>query len=281
MLFYGKSDMGKTRSTNEDNFITLEICKNLILCVICDGVGGYKGGNIASELAILTFTDYVKTHLLPFVNSEKNIFNFKSAKKSGVNIEDMLSKAVHAANTTIRQRGNHDPKLKDMGTTLIAALIIDNMLYVANVGDSRLYVIKGDEIKQITHDHSYVQFLIDTGKITAEEAVKSPYRNVITRVVGTDSFLESDTDIYTLKSSSGFILMCSDGLYNYSNPDNYSTYIKDVNDNETLIAAVDKLIETANANGGKDNITVILIKNDSGETDIAAGSTNKTDSAVD
>lgn len=260
MLFFGKSDVGKTRSTNEDNYITLELAKNLILCVICDGIGGYQGGNIASELAIITFTEYLKTHLLPFVNPDNSIFNHTAALSAGIKFEDILSKAVYASNTTIRQRGSHDQKLKDMGTTLIAALIIDNILYVANVGDSRLYIVDNDETIQVTHDHSYVQLLIDAGKITAEEAAKSPYRNVIIRSVGTESFADTDTDIYELEFNSGFILMCSDGLYNYFKPHQYNEFLKDVNDINTLTNAVDKLVETANAHGGKDNITVILIK---------------------
>ena len=260
MLFFGKSDVGKTRAINEDNFVTIKLCNNLLLCVICDGIGGHTGGEVASELAIMAFSDYMKTHLCPFIAEDKNVFDMNAALLFNVNIEEIMVKAVSAANTTIRQRGAYDAKLKGMGTTLIAALIIDNTLYAANVGDSRLYFIGDNEISQITHDHSYVQYLLDIGEITPEEALKNKYRNAITRAVGTNSFLETDTDIYKFEFTSGFILMCSDGLYNYSAPENYGGFLEDVTDIDTLTAAVNELVENANENGGKDNITVIVIK---------------------
>jgi len=260
MLFFGKSDVGKVRAVNEDNFTTVEFCKNLLLCIICDGMGGYEGGEVASELAILTFTDYIRYHLSPYINTAENIFDFGAALNGGVEIYDILCKAVSAANTTIRQRGSHDRKLKDMGTTLVAALIINNMLYVANVGDSRLYMIDNTEMKQITHDHSLVQNLIDTGKLTHEEARTHRYRSVLTRVVGLDTFMETDTDIFKFDFKSGFILMCSDGLYNYFTPEQYSEFLKDITDIDELTSAVEKLVDNANENGGKDNITVIVIK---------------------
>ena len=261
MLFFGKSDVGKVRSVNEDNFIAIEMCENLLLCVICDGLGGHKGGEIASDIAILTFSDYVKMHLRPFINPGENMFDMNTALLFNVNIEEILIKAVSAANSTICQRSDDDNMLKDMCTTLTAALIIDNTLYAANVGDSRIYLISDDKMNQITHDHSFAQALIDTGKSTIEEAAKSPYSNRLTRVVGRDSFIETDTDIYILELNSSSILMCSDGLYNYSEPDQYSEFLKDVTDIDTLTSAVDNLVESANSNGGKDNITVIVIKN--------------------
>jgi Serine/threonine protein phosphatase len=260
MLFFGKSDVGKTRAINEDNFVTLELCDNFTLYVVCDGIGGHKGGEVASKLAVITFTDYIKTHLGPFIASDKNELDMNAVSLFNVNIEDVLMKAVSAANITIRQRANYDRKLKDMGTTLVAAVVINNTLYAANVGDSRLYHIDDGEVKQITHDHSYVQYLMDIGQITPEEAVKNKYRNVITRAVGTTSFLETDPDIYKLEFASGFILLCSDGLYNYSNHDEYGEFLSDVKDMTTLESAVDNLVDDANNNGGEDNITVIVAK---------------------
>ena len=260
MLFFGKSDVGKVRAVNEDSFTIVEFCMNLLLCIICDGMGGYEGGEIASELAVIAFTDYIKTHLSLYINSDKNIFDSAAAQDAGLDIGDILSKAVSAANTTVRQRGTHERKLKDMGTTLVAALIVDNNIYAANVGDSRLYLIDNDEMKQITHDHSLVQHLIDSGEITAEEALKHRYRSVLTRVVGLDTFVDTDTDIFRFEFNSGFILMCSDGLYNYFTPEQYGEFLKDVTDIDKLTSAVDKLVDNANKGGGKDNITVIVIK---------------------
>ena len=262
MLFFGKSDVGKIRSVNEDSFVTIEMCKNLLLCVICDGLGGHAGGEIASALAILTFSDYVKMHLRPFIKPDENTFDMNTALLFNVNIEELLIKAVSAANSIICERSDDDKNLKDMCTTLTAALIIDNTLYAANVGDSRLYFIGDDGVvTQITHDHSFAQALVDTGKTTLEEASKSPYSNRLTRVVGRDSFSETDTDFYKLELDSNIILMCSDGLYNYLKPDQYSEFLKDVTDIDTLTSAVGKFVESANENGGKDNITVIVIKN--------------------
>lgn len=258
MLFYGKSDIGKIREKNEDNFITLELCENLILCVICDGVGGHEGGDIASELAIITFSDYVSEHLIPFIKS--GMFDYKAMISAGYNIDDILTKAVYAANTTICQRGKYDRKLKDMGTTLVAALIVDKTVYIANVGDCRLYTVNKNIVSQITHDHSLVQNLIDTGKITPAEAAKSPLRHVISKVVGAEWFAETDTDIYKIEFDSEYILMCSDGLFDYTDPSKYGDFLNDINDITALQSAVEKLVNFANDKGGRDNVTVILIK---------------------
>ena len=260
MLFFGKSDIGKKRATNQDNFITLKLCVNLILCVICDGMGGVHGGSIASELAISSFTEFIKVNLAPYIDTERAVFNAASAASAGIEYGALLAGAVGEANAAVKARSKNDHSLDGMGTTLLAALIVDNILYIANVGDSRLYFISGGEIKQITRDHSYVQYLVDIGKITQEEAASSPYKNIITRAVGTDD--EIDADIFKLEYNSGALLMCSDGLYNVTEPELYIKLAGDIRDPESLACAVNKLIEHANDNGGPDNITAVIIKND-------------------
>jgi len=255
MLYVGKSDIGKHRSENQDTFVTLRLCQNLVLCVICDGMGGVNGGRIASELAITAFVDYARDVFAPYLNLVTNLFDYNAMLMSGVDMSEILIKATSAANTTIRQRSAFERKLEGMGTTLVAAVFIDDILYIANVGDSRLYVLK-EKFEQITHDNSMIQYFIDTGQISsAEEASKSPYRNMLSRAVGAEDSIE--TDIYMLDFESGTVLMCSDGLYNFAKIDNFIPLIED-----SLELAADKLIDEANNNGGGDNITVVLVKKD-------------------
>ncbi|MCL2517509.1 MAG: protein phosphatase 2C domain-containing protein [Oscillospiraceae bacterium] len=258
MLYVGKSDIGKHRSENQDTFVALKLCQNLVLCVICDGMGGVNGGRIASELAITAFVDYAKDAFMPFLNLTTDLFDYDAMLMSGVDMSEILIKATSAANITIRQRSAFERKLEGMGTTLIAAVFIDDILYIANVGDSRLYVLK-ENFEQITHDNSVIQHLIDIGRISsAEEASKSPYRNMLSRAVGAEDTIE--TDIYMLDFQFGTVLMCSDGLYNFMGINDFIPQIEESDDIEKLELAADKLIEEANLGGGGDNITVVLVR---------------------
>ena len=254
MLYVGKSDIGKQRSENQDNFITLKLCENIVLCVICDGLGGVNGGKIASELAIAAFVDYSKDTFAPYINTVTDVFNYNAMLFDGFDVGEILVKATEIANTTLRQRGAFERKLAGMGTTLIAALFIDDFLYIANVGDSRLYILNENNFAQITHDHSFSQYLVDIGKLTPEEAIYNPNRNRLLRAVGAESTVE--TDIYKLDFISGTVLMCSDGLYNFVEINDFIQNIE----NDSLEDVADKMIEEANFNGGGDNITVILVK---------------------
>jgi protein phosphatase len=151
-----------------------------------------------------------------------------------------------------------DPALTGMGTTLVSCLIIGERAYIANVGDSRLYLVSEGVIKQITHDHSYVQYLVDMGKLTPEEAKHSRNRNLITRAVGTEKSVECDLFKHDVKSGESFVL-CSDGLTNHVEPFEICDAVADLKDSAAVQSACESLIDQANKRGGLDNITVVVL----------------------
>ena len=253
--FYGRSDIGKVRSANQDSYIIGRLCENASLCVVCDGMGGARSGNVASECAAAIFADKVKKYAAPHI---KDGFMELDSDDACVILDD----AAHDANSAVYKKSQSSPAYKGMGTTLVAALICDDVAYVINVGDSRLYLISDNTITQITHDHSYVQHLIDNGTLTVEDARTHPYRNRITRAVGVASVLEAD--IYSVDLSSldcCYLLLCSDGLSGQLLPEDIYAIIADGNEGEDeLSEKTEKLIDAANAAGGPDNITALLIK---------------------
>ncbi len=402
MFFYGLSDVGRRRQNNQDSFGYLKIADNAEVFVVCDGMGGANGGNVASEMSVNVFTEYLKNSLGNFVDSKTNLlvlpedtdslgpyattaeFSFlkdkdkaqdlaAAAKENGLengsknepengpesgiknvsesgakngsengseyesknrpenglkkdldngaefvgnaesgsdtgsgktqkgssnpatrgdgeneadvkvcddtdNYEDtsvlqnpiytLLSEAVASANTEVYERSRKDESLSGMGTTLVAALMIDSKLYIASVGDSRIYLFCGGDMVQLTHDHSYVQYLVDIGQITPEQALTNPYRNIITRAVGNERTIEADTESLLLTASPSYILLCSDGLTNYLGASDIRDIVwgyGEVTDNEEdqeteLKRKVEELIDSANEGGGGDNITALLVK---------------------
>lgn len=270
MICFGKTDIGMKRSSNQDAFSVVRLSSDALLCVICDGMGGANGGNIASRTAIDAFSDYVSTAISqPDGENGTNGENDASKNEteteepprgSGINYSSLLAAAADAANTAVIERAKKNASLSGMGTTLVAALVIGNRLYAVNVGDSRLYILKEGRLTQITRDHSYVQYLVDIGIITADEAAVSPYKNVITRAIGREE--KSDADVYSvvLPEDGGFyLILCSDGLYNFVTGDRLAEVIGK-NGDETLEQKTGELVDIANRNGGGDNISVILIK---------------------
>ena len=257
--FYGRSDIGKVRSANQDSYIVGRLCENAALCVVCDGMGGAKSGNVASECAAVVFAEKVRKYAAQRI-SQKNMMELDSDDACVI-----LDDAAHDANSAVYKKSQTSSAFKGMGTTLVAALICDDVAYVINVGDSRLYLISDNTITQITHDHSYVQHLIDSGSLTVEDARTHPYRNRITRAVGVGSDLEAD--IYSVDLSSldcCYLLLCSDGLSGQILPEDIYGIISDDQEyedtDEELAAKTSKLIDAANAQGGPDNITALLVK---------------------
>ena len=237
----GKTHAGKKRSArvNEDSFFA-EKTNDIYLAVVCDGMGGANGGNVASSLAVKSFVGKAK-ELLP----------------DSKNYRDILFTAVAEANDSVFNAAKIDKGLKGMGTTMVACIFDGKEYYVINVGDSRFYIIddKNYTMSRVTRDHSLVQEMVDSGAITKEQAEKSPNRNILTRVLGTDDV--ADVDFYRGKYKSGIILLCSDGLYNYADEGDIIKYISQYDDIEHC---VDELIAKANENGGGDNITAVIIK---------------------
>ncbi|MBQ4574706.1 MAG: Stp1/IreP family PP2C-type Ser/Thr phosphatase [Clostridia bacterium] len=255
MLCYGKSDIGKKRSNNQDSFVLERICENTAVFVVCDGMGGAKGGKEASELAIETFLREIR-------KSIEGLIKDGQCDTSTLDIAQIISDAMYATNTAVYNKSKESAEFSGMGTTLVAALEFDDYLYIVNVGDSRMYICSGGELHQVTHDHSYVQYLVDIGQITLDEAKNNPNRNIIMRAIGIEDEVEADLfkiDMHVYKEF--YVLLCSDGLSNYAACDNIRSIICDeiVGKNE-LSTKVDAMIELANRNGGGDNITAVLLK---------------------
>lgn len=238
MKTYSKTDTGKCRSTNQDYILVSEKplgnLKNLF--VVADGMGGHNAGDFASK--------YTAESLAEFICAEK--------EKDPARI---LETAIGKANRKLLNKAKENIQLQGMGTTLVVATIANEILYVANVGDSRLYLI-GSEITQVTTDHSLVEEMVRLGEITREQARNHPDKNLITRAIGVGE--EVIVDIFRKKlNQDNIILMCTDGLTNMVEDQE----IRDiVSSSGTLSQGGAQLIETANANGGKDNIGIILIE---------------------
>ncbi len=255
MQFHGKSDVGRRRANNQDSFAVKEYKCGAVLGVVCDGMGGASGGATASSSALGV---YIKT-----VDALMEGLT-KSGKKPGEwKIAEVLLDAVCKANTEVYGLSKENDTLEGMGTTLVSSLVYGNRIYTVNVGDSRMYLVDSDKIVQITHDHSYVQYLVDIGKMTSEEAEGSLNKNIITRAIGTEEEIEPDIYLTEIKKNASggkiHVLLCSDGLSNHVGKEGICEIINKEDSGQGIEATVDSLIDTANENGGSDNITAVLI----------------------
>ena len=259
MILNGKTDVGLRRKNNQDSFV-IRLWEDIdcALGVVCDGMGGANGGNIASALACDCFVSAVAE----FMGSEK----VRSGGATEGDYSSMLARAVAGANQCVYRSTEKDRSLKGMGTTLVAALIVGKVLYAVNVGDSRLYLYNRGRLTQITRDHSLVQYLMDQGKLTSEEAKDYPNRNVITRAVGIERSIESDifsVDLSRL-ADDACALLCSDGLSSYVEAEEIRAMLsaglaRETYDGDSIASA---LVDAANDHGGADNITVVLMRPD-------------------
>jgi PPM family protein phosphatase len=231
------SDVGNFRKVNED-YIGHYIDENKSFYILADGVGGHNGGEIASSTAVNEAINYIKT----------------AADLS--NPSEVLREAVLCANSKVYNLSVNNPSLAGMGTTITACLIVSQTCYVANVGDSSCYVIRGDDITKVTKDHSLVQELIDKGNITEDEARTYPIRNVITRAIGTSAYVNVDIFMRPLKSIEK-IMLCSDGLTDEVSRKEIKDCIKQSRDNMDTCRL---LVELAKKKGGKDNISVMIFE---------------------
>lgn len=252
MQYSGKTDIGKKRSTNQDNFSIKEYTPGILLAVVCDGMGGARGGFEASSTATASFVasmdSFIESHI-----TEQNTIECTDSQ-----IHRALRRAAFTSNKAVFQRSEEDSSLRGMGTTLVAVLAVGSTVYTANVGDSRMYVIRGSRIEQVTHDHSYVQYLVDTGRITKEEARTAQNRNIITRAVGTESNV--DADVFVTEIAAGeraYVLLCTDGLTNHLGEDEITEI---VSANSPISEKTDALVSRANQYGGSDNITAVVIE---------------------
>ena len=240
MKAYAKTDIGAKRQTNQDYiFCSMQQVGSLPnLFIVADGMGGHKAGDLASRYTVEKFLDSVK-------GSEAE------------NPISIIEEAVRYANLALMDKAKESIDYEGMGTTLVVATFIDKSLYIANVGDSRLYIVN-NEIQQITRDHSLVEEMINLGEIDRRNARTHEKKNIITRAIGVDS--EVVADFFEVEYSKGdIILMCSDGLSNMIEDEDMKMIINEGNDVSEI---ANKLIEVANNNGGKDNISVVLVEPD-------------------
>ena len=240
MKIVAKTDKGLVRESNQDAYAVGELPGEVAWAVVCDGMGGVAGGNIASSLAVKVISD--------------KITSCYHEKMKDNSIRNLLDSAITAANREVYDMGEEQIDLKGMGTTVVCVIVRNSCVYVAHAGDSRAYIAHNDEVKQITTDHSMVQDLVDSGKITAEEAEHHPNKNIITRALGVSKKIDIDFDQFDLNDEDTIIL-CSDGLSNYVSTQDI---IEDIKDGQ-YYAFADRLVKRANNNGGGDNITVVAI----------------------
>jgi len=255
MFFYGTTDIGKKRVVNQDNFKIKEYSEDVTLAVVCDGMGGARGGGVASSLAISAFMEYLDDNASVFTEDH-------SSSNADEAISELLRSAVVRANEAVFTAASSSPELSGMGTTLVCALITPQKIYSVNVGDSRMYHGTHNSIEQVTRDHSYVQYLVDIGRITPKKAKKSSHRNIITRAVGTESTVEAD--LYTLNKNKSelpvFVLLCSDGLSNMVELREIASALKSSDrTGDALKRSAERVVHLANEHGGNDNITVVLL----------------------
>lgn len=252
MLYFGKTDIGKKRLGNQDSLGTYKIAENALLCAVCDGMGGANGGGEASRLALEAFYGNIAEACAPKIQ-------YGVLDTSSLDLALILDNAAEAANACVFNAASMNKELEGMGTTLVALFVADGKVFSVNVGDSRIYKIGESEILQITHDHSYVQYLVDMGKLSPEEAKSSINRNIITRAIGVHTRIEADINAVDTHSESGdtYFLLCSDGLTNMVSDDEIADIIRS---SMSLEEKADALISAANSKGGTDNITVVILK---------------------
>ncbi len=237
----GKSDPGKVRATNQDAYHIAKITDDIAWAVVCDGMGGASGGNVASLVAVGALSD--------------NINKMYNTDMDSESVKNLLSASVVNANVLVNQKSHQNTELTGMGTTAVICFIEKNIAHIVHAGDSRAYYIGNDSISQITTDHTMVQYLVDSGEITAEEAKNHPKKHLITRALGVQETIEPEYN-YIKLSQKDKVLMCSDGLTNLVES---NEILQILNDNH-IDKAVDVLVDLANERGGVDNITVVIME---------------------
>ena len=255
MKVFGKSDIGNIRKANEDLFGTKLIADNAVLAVVCDGMGGLDLGDVAAEVALTSFGETV-TRLCSSHIKDRRL------SLSDTQADFILNNAVTIANNRVIEKQEEIDVSEGMGTTLVAALIIDGGKKIswANIGDSRLYTVDSRDILQVSKDHSYVQYMIDQGKLTLEEARKSKKKNLITKAIGIDVTCSPDVDTFPLSAEEikeTKILLCTDGFSNSVSEEECMSIT--MNPSLSTEQKVNTLIELAKKNDGSDNITLVMI----------------------
>lgn len=245
MKAWGMTDIGLRRHENQDTY-AFEVfgSPDTAVAVVCDGMGGVSGGQLASSLAVSTFMDTLHASAHSDMTAEQ--------------VREMEALCVQEANRVVYERSREDAAYHGMGTTLVAVIASADTAVICNVGDSRAYHIGPDGITRVTRDHSVVESLIESGNITPEEARNHPNRNLITRALGPDKSIECDC--FTIALAEGdSLLLCSDGLIVTVEDEEMSSIIRAAKDGEQ---ALEQLLELSKQRGAPDNVTAVLICNE-------------------
>lgn len=242
MKISAKSDKGMVRQNNQDSYAAGELPGNVAWAVVCDGMGGAAGGNVASAAAVKLISEKIATCY--------------HSGMSDSSIKNLLVSAIDSANAVVFDTAQKNESLYGMGTTVVAVIINADRLYVVSVGDSRVYVINNIAF-QVTKDHSVVQGMIDSGEITKEEARIHPKKNIITRALGVEESIRCDFFQEEIDKDRDIVLLCTDGLTNCV----IENDILEIINTSSRLEIAENLVKAANQNGGADNITAVAISN--------------------
>lgn len=239
MIINGKTDVGVLRSSNQDDFKFIRLSDRAVFAVVCDGMGGANAGNIASQKATEIIVSF-----------------FERSYREGLDAQaviTLLQNAISSANMEIYDMAQKNADYSGMGTTVVATFVCEEFAVISHVGDSRAYLVD-ENVTQLTKDHSVVQSLVESGKLTHEEAKVHPRRNVITRALGIEPEVLVDSDEVVIKNGES-LLLCTDGFSNFVSPDETAQIFY-----ETPTESIaEVLVQRANENGGADNITVVTV----------------------
>lgn len=239
MKLAGKTDVGRVRQDNQDDYRAGELPGDAAWALVCDGMGGARGGREASQSACNVIERCFQEQYSQCIPGEEETF---------------LKKTLLSANRFVFQKALREESLAGMGTTAVCALVRGGKVYLSHAGDSRAYLYRDGKLVQLTHDHSYVQELVDCGTITQEQAEHHPQKNIITRALGVDYRLEPEFTMAALQAKD-ILLLCSDGLTNAVPKEQLEQLLR----TEPFYELPDQLIRAANENGGPDNITALLL----------------------
>ena len=240
MRIVSKTDIGRVRRSNQDAYAAGEASGSMAWAVVCDGMGGQNGGDIASATAVKIISERIATGYRDGMGASS--------------IRTMLLSAVEAANIQIFEMSQSVETLAGMGTTVVAAVLCGQTAHIAHAGDSRAYLISGEGLTQLTRDHSVVQSMLENGELTQDEAKRHPIKNIITRALGVDVGIETDYTEQTLHANDS-VLICTDGLTNYVTGGEIMEIVK----NKRFYEYPEEMIARANQNGGGDNVTVVVL----------------------
>lgn len=240
MKIVGKTDIGLVRRSNQDSYAAGELPGSIAWAVVCDGMGGANGGEIASAMAVKHISEQISMGMRQGMSNQS--------------IKNMLEASIFTANANIYDMSRANEQLRGMGTTVVAAVVSEGVAHISHAGDSRAYLVNHERIVQLTKDHSVVQELVESGELTSDEAMQHPKKNIITRALGVQKSISVDYCEVRMKQGD-IILICTDGLTNYLNAEEIYRL---TSSDETYYVA-EKLISNANAKGGGDNITVVAI----------------------